>query len=74
MIHLLGFAGSALIILSITMRSVVRLRVIGLVGAIAFTVYGVALGAWPVVVTNLVTTSIHVYHLQALSKSGPAAT
>ncbi len=67
MVHLLGFAGSAFIIVSITMRSVFRLRVIGLIGAITFTAYGAILGAWPVVVTNLVTTSIHVVHLRTLA-------
>lgn len=74
MVQLLGFAGSALIIASITMRSVLRLRVIGLIGAITFTAYGVVLDAWPVVVTNLVTTSIHLYHLQVLSRAEATST
>lgn len=69
--QLLGFCGSALIIVSITMRSVVWLRLIGLAGATTFVTYGVLLGVWPVVVTNLVTSSIHLFHLRRLTRAGP---
>jgi len=69
-IHLLGFCGSALIILSITMRSVVRLRIIGLAGAATFLAYGLALGTWPIVVTNTVTVSIQLLRLRGLRNAG----
>ncbi|MEL6892675.1 MAG: uroporphyrinogen decarboxylase [Actinomycetota bacterium] len=67
MVHLIGFAGSALIIGSVLMRSVVRLRVLGLSGSLTFIVYGVVLGAWPIVVTNGLTTAIHVARLRRLA-------
>ena len=66
MIEVLGFAGSMLIIISLTMKSIVHLRVIGVVGALAFVAYGVALQAWPVVATNCVTFSIHAVHIRRL--------
>ena len=66
MIEVLGFAGSALIVISLTMKSIVRLRIVGVIGALAFVAYGVSLQAWPVVATNCVTFSIHVVHLRRL--------
>ncbi len=64
MVDLLGFAGSGLIVLSLTMKSIVRLRIVGLAGAMIFVSYGLLLGAWPVVVTNIVTLSIHIFRLR----------
>ena len=43
-----------------------RLRLIALMGSGVFVVYGLVLPAWPVAVTNIVTTSVHVYHLHRL--------
>jgi hypothetical protein len=65
-VHLLGFAGSALIVMSVTMRSVAWLRCFGLAGSVMFMIYGALLEAWPVVVTNAVTTTIHLYQLRRL--------
>lgn len=64
MVDLLGFAGSGLIVLSLTMKSIVRLRIVGLAGAMIFVSYGLLLGAWPVVVTNIITLSIHLFRLR----------
>ena len=69
MVHLLGFGGSALIVLAVTMRSVVWLRSFGLIGSATFVAYGIALGAWPIVITNVVTTSIHLFHLRTLANT-----
>lgn len=70
MIDALGFAGSGLIVLSLTMKSMIRLRLVGLVGATVFVLYGLSLGAWPVVFTNTVALSIHVFHLRRLIIGG----
>ena len=64
MIDALGFLGSGFIVLSLTMKSIVRLRIVGLAGATIFISYGLLLGAWPVVVTNMITLSIHIYRLR----------
>ena len=64
MVDVLGFAASALIVVSLTMRSIVRLRLVGMLGAAAFIAYGLWLLAWPVVTTNVITLSIHVFRLR----------
>jgi hypothetical protein len=60
---LIGYAGSLLVIVSLSMTSVLKLRLVGLVGALTFLVYGVLIGATPVVVTNIVIIGIHGFYL-----------
>lgn len=73
MIDLLGFAGSSLIVLSLTMKSIVRLRLVGIAGASVFIAYGLWLGAWPVVATNVVTLTVHLVRLRSLAVDGKVA-
>ena len=63
-VHLVGFAGSALIVTGVMMRTVTWLRAFALAGSLTFVVYGILLGAWPIVLTNVITTSLHGYHLR----------
>ena len=64
--EIIGYAASALIVLSLTMRSILKLRVIGLAGSIGFAVYGYLIGAWPIVMTNFVIVLIHLHFLREL--------
>lgn len=61
--ELIGYTASALVIISLTRRSVVRLRSISLVGSITFLTYGLLLGSVPIVVTNLCIATINVWFL-----------
>ena len=45
-----------------------RLRLIGLAGGFSFVIYGLTLGAWPIVITNAMTASINVFHLARLAR------
>ena len=63
---MIGYLGSALVVTSLAMRSILRLRIIGLGGAVAFTVYGVLIAAWPVVLTNVVIVMIHSHFLREI--------
>ena len=64
--ELVGYTASAAIVASLTMKSILRLRLIGLVGSACFLVYGVLIDAVPIVITNVVIISIHVYYLRKL--------
>lgn len=66
--ELIGYAGSALIVVSLMMRSLLRLRWINLIGAAIFTVYGVLIAAPPVWVVNGAIVVIDVYHLVQLKR------
>lgn len=50
--ELLGYVASALIAMSMMMSSVLWLRVINMTGAIAFTIYGFLIHAYPVAALN----------------------
>ncbi len=67
-LELLGYAASAIIAVSLMMRSIVRLRWINLCGAIAFVVYGVLIHAYPVAVLNLIVVAVNVVHLVRLRR------
>lgn len=61
--ELVGYLASALVVASLAMSSVVRLRVISLAGSVAFVVYGVLIGSIPIVVTNASIAVLNVWFL-----------
>jgi hypothetical protein len=66
MLELLGYVASALVAISLMMTSIVRLRVINLVGALTFMVYGWLIGAIPVAAVNLFIVLINIYYLNGI--------
>jgi hypothetical protein len=65
-VEAVGYVASALIILSITQKSILRLRLLGLVGGLTFLVYSLAIGAYPIAVVNLIASGIHLWYLRKL--------
>ena len=61
---LVGYLASALVVLSLTMTSVVRLRIISLCGAITFFVYGALIESVPIMITNGAIAVINVWFLR----------
>ncbi len=61
--ELVGYVASALVVTSLAMTSVVRLRVISLAGSVAFVVYGVLIGSIPILVTNAAIAALNVWFL-----------
>lgn len=59
----IGYIGSIIVAISLTMTSMVKLRWLNFVGALIFTVYGVAINAFPVALVNGFITIIDVYFL-----------
>lgn len=64
MTELVGYVASALVVLSLTMASVVRLRWISLVGSITFVAYGALIGSIPIVLTNVSIAVINLWFLR----------
>lgn len=69
--EVVGYIGSGLIVVSLMMRSVLRLRAINLVGAAIFTVYGLLIGSWPVVALNGAIVLIDAWHLRGMLPRRP---
>jgi hypothetical protein len=64
--EVVGYFASAIVVLSLTMRSILRLRLIGLAGSVAFLAYGVLIGSIPIAITNVVIMGIHLFFLRKL--------
>jgi hypothetical protein len=63
MIEFLGYVASALVVLSLAMTSVVRLRVISLVGAVLFAVYGFLIDSPPIAIVNVIVVVLNTFFL-----------
>ncbi|MEL0640006.1 uroporphyrinogen decarboxylase [Pseudoalteromonas aliena] len=59
----LGYIASALLVASLTMTDVVKLRWYNMFGCMVFTAYGVAIGAVPVIFTNGLLSLVNLYHI-----------
>ena len=64
--EIIGYIASLLIALSLMMSSILKLRVINLVGAIFFTAYGMLISAYPVAAVNFFIILIDLYYLNQI--------
>ncbi|NMR19114.1 YgjV family protein [Cellulomonas fimi] len=67
-LEVVGWVGSALVVLSLTQVRVWRFRVLNLVGSVLATGYNAVLGIWPFVAMNGVIALINVYWLVRLQR------
>jgi hypothetical protein len=65
----LGYLASILVAVSLMMTSILRLRIVNLVGSACFTLYGALIGAWPVAAVNFAITLINVWHLLQIARA-----
>ncbi|MBU1227743.1 MAG: hypothetical protein KJ698_11115 [Actinobacteria bacterium] len=66
MTEAIGWIASGLVIVSLITTSIVRLRMIGLGASFFFIAYAVLIGAWPIVITNVIAALIHLWRLRGL--------
>ncbi|GAB4497983.1 MAG: hypothetical protein OHK0052_10570 [Anaerolineales bacterium] len=62
-LELIGYLASLLVAISLMMRSLLKLRIINLIGALCFTVYGLLIRAYPVALMNALIVGIDLYYL-----------
>ena len=67
-LEIFGYIGSALILLSMMMTSVEKLRWFNISGSVISMIYGALTGAWPVVFLNVGTISINVVQIIRLRR------
>lgn len=59
-----GYAASVFIILSFMLKDIKKIRVINLLGCIAFVIYGIFSGMLcPVIIPNGILCIVQIYHL-----------
>jgi hypothetical protein len=61
MIDIVGYIGTALILISFTIEDMFKLRVVNSIGCIAWIVYGIGIGANPTILVNACVLCIHTY-------------
>ena len=68
-IEILGYAASIMVALSLTMKEIVKLRVLNFIGCALFTAYGLMIDSWPVVLTNGFIACVNVYFLVKMQRA-----
>ena len=66
--EIIGYIASLLVALSLTMKSLQKLRIVNMIGAIVFIVYGLLIGAIPVAFLNTLILGVNVYNLWQMWK------
>ncbi len=59
----LGYLASLIVLISLLMSSIIKLRWINLLGSVIFSLYGFLIGAFPVGFMNLGISIINIYYL-----------
>ncbi len=66
MVEFLGYAASIMVAISLTMKDIVKLRVLNFIGCTLFAAYGLMIDSWPVVLTNGFIACVNVYFLSKM--------
>ena len=67
--ELFGYLGSVLVLVSMLMTSVVRLRVINLIGSAIFAAYAILIRSYPTALLNGCLVGVNIYQLLRLRRS-----
>jgi len=67
--EILGFTASIIVVISFAMNGEKRIRIISIIAASIFVVYGIMLNAPSVWILNAIVPMIHMYKLYKLRKA-----
>jgi hypothetical protein len=63
MIEIWGYISMIVVLISVLMKDIKKLRMINTISCIMFVIYGVALGAYPIVIMNTLVIAINIWRL-----------
>ena len=66
LVEWIGYLASVLVLVSLSLSSIVRLRVVNLLGSIVFSAYGFLIGSLPVGIMNLIIVLTNIFYLRKL--------
>lgn len=69
--EIIGYVGSALVLVSFLMASVVKLRVVNAIGSTIFAVYALLIRSYPTMIMNICLVLVNLYYLWKLRNSEP---
>ncbi len=64
----LGYAASVVVLVSLSMASIIKLRWYNLIGSALFSTYGFLIGAYPVGIMNFMIVCTNIYYLVKMNK------
>lgn len=67
--EIIGLLATAFVLLSFLMRDVKKIRLINIVGATLFVIYGVLINSVSVWIMNGILIIVHIYYLLKIKKS-----
>ena len=67
-IELFGYLGSILVVVSMLMSSVIKLRVINIIGSVISGTYALIIGSFPLALMNICLIIINIYNILKLKK------
>lgn len=67
LIEWIGYLASTVVLVSLSLSSIIRLRIVNLCGAAIFSFYGFYIGSLPVGIMNLCIVLFNLYYLQKLT-------
>ena len=70
-VEIIGYVGSALVLVSFLMASVVKLRVVNAIGSGIFAAYALIIHSYPTMIMNICLVLINLYYLWKLRNSDP---
>ena len=69
-IEAIGYTGSLLVVVSMLMTSVKRLRIVNTTGSVIFAVYALIIHSYPTALMNMCLVAINIYQLHILGSKG----
>lgn len=70
-VEIIGYVGSALVLVSFLMASVVKLRVVNAIGSGIFAAYALIIHSYPTMIMNICLVLINLYYLWKLRNREP---
>ena len=61
--ELIGLAGTLFVLLSFLMKDLTKVRIINIIGALLFVIYGICINAWSIWILNAILIIIHIIYL-----------
>jgi hypothetical protein len=59
----IGYLASGLVLLSFLMKEMTTLRLVNILGCLAFVAYGILLNSWPIIITNVAISCVNTFYL-----------
>lgn len=68
-LEMVGYFASILVLVSLLMTSVVKLRVINMIGSLIFAIYALLIGSYPTAVMNFCLVGVNIFYLVRIART-----